>query len=194
MNLVKTKINIPKLPHTFCLILITSHHFIFSVRLHGLVTVSAQANYSSSHLRDKWLCVTFLGNMSVTTQTGCGAEQSTSVCVSVFAGGSRQCVGFSRSHAYLYESFAEGGCPSDSVLHGSWPSKTNSIETPRLVCWVFFSMCHLCVCYCGICTSSITDTRGLSVLKAKSQCKPHLVSKQSGNQTQHIFRFVDWIF
>lgn len=47
--------------------------------------------------------------------------------------------------------------------------------------------CHLCVCYSGICTSSITDTCGLSVLKGKSQCKPHLVCEQSGTQTQHIF-------
>lgn len=81
----------------------------------------------------------------MTTQTGCGAEQSTSVCVSVFAGGSRQCVGFSRSHAYLYEGFAEGGCPSDSVLHSSWPSKTNSIETSPLVCCFFFFSCATCV-------------------------------------------------
>lgn len=67
-------------------------------------------------------------------------------------------------------------------------------EGERNLDWYAVSFqCHLCVCYCGICTSSITDTCGLPVLKAKSQYKPHLVSKQSGTQTQHIFAFVDRI-
>lgn len=61
--------------------------------------------------------------------------------------------------------------------------------------WYAVSLqCHLCVCYCGICSSSITDTHGLSVLKAKSHCKPHLVCQQSGAQTQHIFLFVREMF
>lgn len=101
-------------------------------------------------------------------------------------------IGCCTSHAYLYEGCAEGGCPSDSALHGSWPSKAVSERNPD---WYAVSFqCHLRVCYCGICTSSITDTRGLSVLKAKSQYKPHLVSKQSDTQTQHIFCFVGTIF
>lgn len=113
----------------------------------------------------------------MTTQTGCGAERSTCVC----ARGSVGC----KSHAYLYVGCAVAGCPSDSASHGSRPSKTENKR--NLDCYAVSFQCHLCVCYCGICSSSITDTCGLSVLKAKSQCKPHLVCKQSGSQTQHIF-------
>lgn len=138
--------------------------------------------------RERSDCMTWLRGLSVTTQTGCGAEQST--CV--FVCERQQWIGCCTSHAYLYEGCAEGGCPSDSALHGSWPSKAVSERNPD---WYAVSFqCHLRVCYCGICTSSITDTRGLSVLKAKSQYKPHLVSKQSDTQTQHIFCFVGRIF
>ena len=66
----------------------------------------------------------------------------------------------------------------DSAFNGSWPCKTAS--KGNLGWYAASSQCHLCVCYCGICTSSITDTRGLSVLRTKSPYKPHLVSEQSG--------------
>lgn len=44
---------------------------------------------------------------------------------------------------------------------------------------LFLLQCHLCVCYCGICSSSITDTCGLSVLKAKPNTS-HILCE--GNQ------------
>lgn len=48
----------------------------------------------------------------VTTQTGCGAEQST--CVFACRGERQRRAGCRRSHAYLRE-----GCPSDSAFNGS---------------------------------------------------------------------------
>lgn len=75
-------------------------------------------------------------------------------------------------------------CPSDSAVH--------SAERQRNLRWYAASFqCHLCVCECvsvsvGFVTPQSLTHADYLRLRQKSRYKPHLVSKQSATQTQHI--------
>lgn len=81
-------------------------------------------------------------------------------------------------------------CPSDSAVR--------SAERQRNLRWYAVSFqCHLCVCvclcvsFCGICTSSITDTRGLSALKAKKPVQATSCEQASGHSNTTYLRLCE---
>lgn len=172
---LKAKINVSHAVYVYHSLEVISLFFISGY-------IMCQANYSSLAKREKWLCVTWLKlECNHSNRMWCRAVH---LCICVQERGCSALGVVGLTHTCMRVAQWESALLTQPCM----------VESKRNLDWYAVSFqCHLCVCYCGICTSSITDTHGLSVLKAKSQYKLHLVSKQSGTQTQHIFGFVDRI-
>lgn len=98
----------------------------------------SQDNCSSSFESEAAAC---LRDVGVTTQTGCGAEQSTCVFVCRREAEAHRVSQVSRIPVW---GLFQARLPSDSAFNGSWPCKTGS---KRHLDWYAASFqYHLCVC------------------------------------------------